>query len=44
MIFPYRATLDTYAKRVRGQMKTQYTSVYPIMVSLLKRGLEEEGT
>lgn len=41
----YRATLDTYSKRVRGQMRSQYAAVYPVMVSLLKRGLEtgEEG-
>jgi hypothetical protein len=35
-----QATLDAYSKRVRGQMKSQYASVYPAMVSLLKRGLE----
>ena len=35
-----RATLDSYSKRVRGQTKSEYADVYPVMVSLLKKGLE----
>ena len=35
-----RATLDAYSKRKRGQARSQYAEVYPVMVSLLKRGLE----
>ncbi|CAI8014355.1 Conserved oligomeric Golgi complex subunit 5 [Geodia barretti] len=35
-----QATLDAYSKRKRGQARSQYAEVYPVMVSLLKRGLE----
>ena len=37
-----RATLDTYSRRVRGQAKSQYPPVYPVLVSVLKRGMEGE--
>ena len=41
MVLLYRATLDMYSKRVKGQMRSGYADVYPVMVALLKRGLEE---
>ena len=36
-----RATLDTYAKRVRSQGQSRYAPIYPVMVELLKKGMEE---
>ena len=33
-----RATLESYAKIVRGQGRSQYAPVYPIMTQLLKIG------
>jgi len=36
-----RATLDTYAKRVRSQGQSQYAPIYPVMVELLKKGMKE---
>ena len=33
-----RATLESYAKVVRGQGRSQYAPVYPIMTQLLKIG------
>ena len=34
----YRATLESYAKLVRGQGRSQYAPVYPVMTQLLKIG------
>ena len=33
-----RATLESYAKMIRGQGRSQYAPVYPIMTQLLKIG------
>ena len=34
----YRATLESYAKLVRGQGRSQYAPVYPVLTQLLKIG------
>lgn len=36
-----QATLDTYANKVRSQGHSQYAPIYPVMIELLKRGLEK---
>ena len=37
-VFSFRATLESYAKVVRGQGRSQYAPVYPTMTRLLKIG------
>ena len=36
-----RATLESYAKVVRGQGRSQYAPVYPVMTQLLKIGFRQ---
>lgn len=38
-----KGTVEAYAKQVQNEAKTIYVPMYPIVVELLKRGLEPRG-